>query len=63
MYSSGCTKVWDRAQALDPARVPRASNAPATLSLSGKLGVGFVAIMSTKAMKSDHLRGQHDPIS
>lgn len=51
------------AKALDPAPVPRASNAPATVSLSGKLDLGFVAMMATKAMKSDHLRGQHYPIS
>lgn len=51
------------AEALDPALVPRASNDPASVSLSGKLGLGFVAIMSTKAMKQDHLRGQHYPIS
>lgn len=50
------------AEALDPALVPRASNAPATVSLSRKLGLGFVAIMSTKAMKSDLLRGQQYPI-
>lgn len=51
------------AEALDPALVPCASNAPATVSLSRELGLGFVAIMSTKAMKSDHLRGQHYAIS
>lgn len=50
------------AEALDPALFPRANNAPATVSLSRKLGLGFVAIMSTKAMKSDLLRGQQYPI-
>lgn len=50
------------AEALDPALVPRASNAPATVSLSRKLGLGFVAIMSTKAMKSDLLGGNSTPL-
>lgn len=51
------------AEASDPAPVPCAHSAPASVSSSGKLGLGFAAIMSTKAMKSDQLRGQHYPIS